>query len=40
MSLVLNGVDRVDLLQKFSRDFVARTFALIATVQPVLNRVS
>ena len=41
MSLESNGVDRVDSLQKKIRcEFVARTFALIAPVQPVLHRVS
>ena len=41
MSLGSNGVDRVDLLQKKIRcKFVARTFALIAPVQPDLHRVS
>ena len=40
MSLGSNGVDRVSSLQKFRCDFVARTFALIALVQPVLHRVS
>ena len=40
MSLESNGVDRVDSLQKIRCEFVARTFALIAPVQPVLHRVS
>ena len=41
MSLGSNGVDWVRSLQKKSlRDFVARTFALIAPVHPVLHRVS
>ena len=41
MSLGSNGVDRVDSLQKkVGCEFVARTFALIAPVQPVLHRVS
>jgi len=40
MSLGSNGVDRVSLLRKFRCDFVARTFALIALVQPILHRVS
>ena len=41
MSLGSNGVDRVDLLQKKIRcEFVARTCALIAQVQPNLHRVS
>ena len=41
MSLGSNGVDRMDLLQKKIRcEFVARTFALIAPVQPFLHRVS
>ena len=40
MSLGSNGVDRVSSLRKFRCDFVARTFALIALVQPVLHRVS
>ena len=35
-----NGVDWVHLLRKNRRDFVARTFALIAPVHPVLHRVS
>ena len=38
MSLGSNGVDRVSLLRKFRCDFVARTFALIALVQPILHR--
>ena len=37
MSLGSNGVDRVCSLWKFQCDFVARTFALIAPVQPVLH---
>jgi hypothetical protein len=41
MSLGSNGVDWVRSLQKKSqRDFVARTFVLIAPVDPVLHRVS
>ena len=41
MSLGSNGVDRVDSLQKkVGCEFVARTFALIAQVQPILHRVS
>ena len=40
MSLGSNGVHRVSSLRKFRCDFVARTFALIALVQPVLHRVS
>ena len=41
MSLGSNRVDRVDSLQKkLGCEFVARTFALIALVQPVLHRVS
>ena len=41
MSLGSNGVDSVRWLQKKSlRDFVARTFALIAPVHTVLHRVS
>ena len=35
-----NGVDWVCLLRKSRRDFMARTFALIAPVHPVLHRVS
>ena len=38
MSLGSNGVDRVCSLRKFRCDFVARTFALIAPVQPVLHQ--
>ena len=38
MSLVSNGVDRVHLLQKFRCNFLARTFALIVPVWPVLDR--
>jgi len=37
MSLRPNAVDRVHSLQKNLCDFVARTFALIAPVQPVLQ---
>ena len=37
MSLGSNGVDWVRLLRKIQRDFVARTFALIAPVHPVLH---
>ena len=40
MSLGSNGVDRVRSLRKFRCDFVARTFVLIAPVQPVLHRAS
>ena len=41
MSLGSNGVDQVRLLgKKLLRDFVARTFALIAPVQYVLHQVS
>jgi len=40
MSLGSNGVDRVRLLQKFRCNFLARTFALIVPVWPVLYRVS
>src|SRR6185503_10238868 len=41
MSLGSNGVDSVRWLQKKSlRDFVARTFALIAPVHTILHRVS
>ena len=40
MSLGSSGVDRVDSLQNIRCEFVARTFALIAPVQPVLHRVS
>ena len=40
MSLESNGVDWVRSLWKFRRNFVARTFALIAPVQPILHRVS
>ena len=36
MSLGSNGVDWVRSLRKFWCDFVARTFALIAQVQPIL----
>ena len=36
MSLWSNGVDWVRSLRKFWCDFVARTFALIAQVQPIL----
>ena len=39
MRLGSNGVDRVSSLWKFRCNFVARTFALIALVQPVLHRV-
>jgi len=35
-----NGVNRVRLLRKLRHKFVARTFALIAPVQPVLYQVS
>ena len=40
MSLGSNRVDRVRLLQKFRCNFVARTFALMVPVRPVLHRVS
>ena len=40
MDLGSNGVDREHSLQNFRRDFVARTFALIAPFRPVLRRVS
>ena len=41
MSLASNGVDWVHLFcEKFWCDFMARTFALITPVQPVLHRVS
>ena len=40
MSLGSNGVERVRLLQKFQCNFLARTFALIVLVRPVLHRVS
>ena len=40
MSLGPNGLDRVHSLQKFWCDFVPRTFALIAPIQPVLQLAS
>ena len=40
MSLGSNGVDRVDLLQKTLMRIRGTNFALIAPVQPVLQRVS
>ena len=40
MSLGSNGVDWVCSLRKTRRDFVARTFALIAPVHTILHRVS
>ena len=40
MSVGSNGVDWVRLLGKLQHDFVARTFALIAPVQYVLQQVS
>ena len=40
MSLGPDGMDRVDLLQKILRNFVAWTFAFITTVRLVFNRVS
>ena len=40
MSLGSNAVDRVRSLRKIPCDFVARTFALIAPVQPVLHHAS
>ena len=39
MSLGSNGVDRCVGCEKLQRDFVARTFALIAPVRPILHRV-
>ena len=38
MSLGSNGVDQVCSLRKLQRDFVARTFVLIAPVQYVLHQ--
>ena len=38
MSLGFNGVDGVSYCEKFWCNFVERTFALIALVQPVLHR--
>ena len=40
MSLGSNGVDHVNSLWKLRHNFVARTFALIAPIRPVLRRVS
>ena len=40
MSLGSNGVDRVRSLRKLQRDFVARTYVLIAPVQYILQQVS
>ena len=40
MSLGCNGMDRVLCCEKFWRDFVAQTFALIALVRPYLQWVS
>ena len=40
MSLGSNWADRVHLLQKFRCNFLARAFALIVTIQPILHRVS
>ena len=40
ISLGSNGVDWVHCCEKSRRDFVARTFALIAEVHSVLHRVS
>ena len=40
ISLGSNGEDWVHSLRKSRRDFVARTFALIAVVHPVLQQVS
>jgi len=40
MSLGSYGVDRVDLLQKILSRLCGTNFALIATVRPVLNRVT
>ena len=39
ISLGSNGVDWVLCCEKSRRDFVARTFALIAPVHPILHRV-
>ena len=40
MSLVSNGVDQVRWLRKITTDFLARTFAIIAPVQYVLQQFS
>ena len=40
MSWRFPGFNQVHSLRKIRRDFVARTFALIAPVQPILHRVS
>ena len=40
MSLGSNGVDRCVCCEKFRCDFVAKTFALIAPIQPVLHLAS
>jgi len=40
MSLGSNGVVRVRSLRKFRCDFVAKTFKLIAPVQPILHKAS
>ena len=40
MHLGSNGVDRGVCCEKSRTDFMARTFALIAPVHPVLHRVS
>ena len=40
MSLGSNGVDRVRSLKKVRCDFMAKTFTLIAPVQPVLHKAS
>ena len=40
MSLGSNGLDQVRSLRKFWCDFMARTFALIVPVQPILYRPS
>ena len=40
LSLGSNGMDRCIRCDKFRCDFVARTFALVALVQPVLYRAS
>ena len=40
MSLGSNGVDRKDSLRKFRRDFVSRTFTLIAPVWRIMHQVS
>ena len=40
INLGSNGMDQVPCCEKFRRDFVARTFALIAPVRPDLHWVS